>query len=147
MADAAVVVEDVTQADDETVAALARLYPQIRRKSTADREGVARFLSWPGCTLYVARISGEIVGTVALVIHPGAGSGMAATIWSLVVDEAQRRQGIGSALLSAALEKAKRSGARRCSLRSAATREAAHALYLSAGFEQSSSPNFDYYFS
>jgi len=58
-----------------------------------------------------------------------------AWIEDVVVDEAGRGQGVGAALVQAALERSAERGARTVDLTSRPSREAANRLYLRLGFE------------
>ena len=62
-------------------------------------------------------------------------TGLQARIEDVVVDGEHRRRGIAKILTEAAIERARKSGAKRVGLTSRPTREAANALYLSMGFE------------
>ena len=53
----------------------------------------------------------------------------------MIVDEAAARQGIGEALSRAAIDEARRRGAKDVRLTSRPTREAANRLYRRIGFE------------
>jgi ribosomal protein S18 acetylase RimI-like enzyme len=76
---------------------------------------------------------GEIAGTLTLVLFRTP-TGSHAWIEDVVVDAAYRQRGIGTALIQAALEQAKRAGARKIDLTSRPSREAANRLYLQLGF-------------
>jgi ribosomal protein S18 acetylase RimI-like enzyme len=70
---------------------------------------------------------------LTLVVFP-IPTGVRAWIEDVVVDESARGNGIGDDLIVAAVEKSKRLGARSIDLTSRPAREAAHRLYLKAGF-------------
>jgi len=57
-------------------------------------------------------------------------------ISEMVVDEAFRKRGIGTALLGTIIDTARQRGCRRIELDSAFHREAAHRFYAKAGFEK-----------
>lgn len=125
----------VREANDELVEACARLLPQL--SSTAvplDREAVGRLLASDANTVLVARVEGEAVGMLTLVMFP-LPSGVRARIEDVVVDEAARGLGIGGALTEEALRLADAAGARTVDLTSRPSRQAANRLYERLGFE------------
>ena len=85
--------------------------------------------------MFVARDidTGQIVGSLTLALFR-IPTGLRAWIEDVVVDEAARGQGIGSALNHAALERARQEGAKTVDLTSRPTREAANRLYQRLGF-------------
>lgn len=133
----AVAIEEATAATDEVVAAVQRLVPQVSTTAalpTADE--VRELVESPATVLLLARAGdegGEIVGmlTLALFRIP---TGLRAWIEDVVVDTAASRQGIGTALTRAAVERAASAGARTVDLTSRASREAANRLYQRVGF-------------
>ena len=98
------VVQDVTE---DLVKAFGRLLPQLSRSARAlDSAALRALVDWPGNRLLVARIDGEIVGTLTLVtfLIP---TGLRAWIEDVVVDEAARGRGVGAALTQAAVRLAR----------------------------------------
>jgi RimJ/RimL family protein N-acetyltransferase len=83
----------------------------------------------------VAEHAGTIAGYVKLGPLPLASCAHVREIKGLAVDPGLRRRGVGKALVQAAIERAKRSGARRLVLRVLAENTAARALYAACGFE------------
>jgi ribosomal protein S18 acetylase RimI-like enzyme len=83
--------------------------------------------------VFVARVDGVIVGSLTLVLYRIA-TGLKAWIEDVVVDETARGHGVGEALNRAALEEARRHGAKAVSLTSRPSRQAANRLYLRIGF-------------
>ncbi len=63
-------------------------------------------------------------------------TGLKAWIEDVVVDDEARGNGIGEALSRAAIDEARRRGAKNVSLTSRPSREAANRLYRGIGFEQ-----------
>lgn len=127
-------IEQVTDVDDELVAAIARLLPQLSPNAPAPTRGelaeVARTQ-----TLLVARDdSGSIVGSLTLVLYR-IPTGRGAVIEDVVVDASARGQGVGEALTREAIERARAAGARAVELTSRPEREAANRLYRRLGFE------------
>jgi ribosomal protein S18 acetylase RimI-like enzyme len=125
------VVEDVT---DELVKAFGRLLPQLSRSAPAlEAEALRALVGWRGNRLLVARVDGEIVGTLTLVMFP-IPTGLRAWIEDVVVDETARGYGVGAALTQAAVRFARADGARTVDLTSRPSREAANRLYERLGF-------------
>jgi ribosomal protein S18 acetylase RimI-like enzyme len=129
-------VEAVTEVTDELVEACGRLLPQLSGSSAPVGAGeLGRIVGHQGITLFVARTEGGIVGMLTLVSVPLA-SGLRARIEDVVVDEGARGQGVGTALTTAALELARRLGARNVDLTSRPSRVAANRLYQRLGFQR-----------
>ena len=86
----------------------------------------------------VARQNGVPVGTLTCALPGSSWQEIAraneAELRILAVDPAQQRQGIGSALIRASIEHARRAGCTALVLSSAAWRTAAHRLYQRLGF-------------
>ena len=128
-------IEVVEQVTDEVVQAFGRLLPQLSRSAPAlDAAGLRGLVQWPGNRLLVARLDGEIVGTLTLVTFP-VPTGLRAWIEDVVVDEAGRGRGVGAALTQAALRLAHAAGARTIDLTSRPSRAAANRLYERLGFK------------
>jgi ribosomal-protein-alanine N-acetyltransferase len=83
--------------------------------------------------ILVAEAQGAIVGAVTVGFHPGLPAGRA-HISDLLVAPLWRRRGIGSQLLAAAEQEARRRGSRECTLDVDAHNDAAIALYLRRGY-------------
>lgn len=97
---------------------------------------LAEILASPAHTLLVARNAhGRIVGQTLLIVNRKL-SGRQAWIEDVAVDEAHRGQGLGEALVRAAVERARTRGASAVYLTSRPSREAANRLYLRLGFEK-----------
>ena len=84
-------------------------------------------LDVPNVDVFLASIDGEVVGTVTF-IHQGDTTG----VWSMAIDTAHQRAGIGRRLLSAAIAKARSQGAARFFL---GATPAGYRLYESLGFK------------
>ncbi|HEY2673271.1 MAG TPA: GNAT family N-acetyltransferase [Rugosimonospora sp.] len=129
-------VEVVRHASEEVTKALGRLLPQLSRSAPPlDSEGLARLVSWNGNTLLAARLDGEIVGILTLVMFP-IPTGLRAWIEDVVVDESARGHGVGADLTREAVRLARAAGARTVDLTSRPSREAANRLYERLGFRQ-----------
>jgi ribosomal protein S18 acetylase RimI-like enzyme len=123
-----------TEVDDELVACFDRLIPQLSSSAPPPgREGLAAIINNPNCVLFIARDGGEIVGSLTLALYP-LPTGLKAWIDDVVVDDAARGAGVGAALSLAALEEARRRGAKEVDLTSRPKREAANRLYQRLGF-------------
>ena len=128
-------VERVTEATDELVEALGRLLPQVSSATPPTLEELSELLA--GDThLFVARgASGTVLGALSLALYR-VPTGLRGRIEDVVVDESARRQGIGEALVHAALAAATDARVRAVGLNSHPGREAANRLYRRLGFEQ-----------
>ena len=141
---AQVEVEVITEVNGELVAAFARLVPQLSRSAPPpDRDTLAAMVRHDAITLLVARLDGEVVGTLTLVMFP-IPTGLRAWIEDVVVDESARRTGTGQALSEAAVRIAQEAGARTVDLTSRPSRQAAGRLYERIGFVQRDSRVYRY---
>jgi len=130
-----VAVEIVRAGSDELVKAFGRLLPQLSRSAEPlDAAAIDALVAWPGNTLLVARVGGEIVGSLTLVVFP-IPTGTRAWIEDVVVDEAARGRGVGAVLTNEAVRLARAGGARTVDLTSRPARAAANRLYERLGFE------------
>ena len=93
----------------------------------------------------MARIGGQIVGGLTLAMYR-IPTGLKAWIEDVVVDEAARGRGVGEALNVAALEEARRRGAKDVNLTSRPSREVANRLYERLGFHRRDSNLYRYEF-
>ncbi|MFH8467170.1 GNAT family N-acetyltransferase [Streptomyces sp. NPDC017991] len=94
-----------------------------------DRDGVERLIVRDPEALVLAERDGELVGTVI------AGfDGWRCHLYRLAVDPARRRQGIGSALLTAAEERFVRLGGRRGDAMVLRRNASAHHAWRAAGY-------------
>lgn len=125
-------VEIVAEPTDEVVEAFAGLIPQLSSAAPPDAAALATIMAG-GSTIFIARVDGAIVGTLTLVFYRIA-TGLKAWIEDVVVDESARGHGVGEALNLAALDEAKRHGAKAVSLTSRPSRAAANRLYQRIGF-------------
>jgi ribosomal protein S18 acetylase RimI-like enzyme len=133
--DIVIAVEAAGSVDDDLVAAVGTLIPQLSSSSPApSKEALARIVDSPGAALFVARDDGRVVGMLTLITFE-IPTAVRAWIEDVVVDEAARGQGVAASLVQAALEHAEAQGARTVDLTSRPDREAANRLYLRMGFE------------
>jgi ribosomal protein S18 acetylase RimI-like enzyme len=137
-------VEAVRRVTDELVNACRRLLPQLSSSAPPlGADDLARIADHQANTLFVARTQGVIVGMLTLVVFP-LPSGLRARIEDVVVDEAARGQGVGTALTMAALGLAREQGARSVDLTSRPSRVAANRLYQHLGFQLRDSSVYRY---
>jgi ribosomal protein S18 acetylase RimI-like enzyme len=129
---------NVSEVTEELYDAVQRLIPQLGAHKTAPSlEELRRLTTSESSKLVVARQSTEdglIVGILCLTIYR-VPTGLRSIIEDVIVDESERRQGIGEALVRHALKLAREAGADGVSLTSNPQREAANQLYRSMGFE------------
>jgi ribosomal protein S18 acetylase RimI-like enzyme len=138
----AVVIEVVRDADDEFVAAFGRLLPQLSQSAKPlGHAAIEQILAHDATTVFVARVDGVIVGTLTLVMVP-VPSGLRARIEDVVVDNAARGLGIGSALTQAAIQHARWANARTLDLTSRPDRDSAGRLYVRLGFRERDSRTY-----
>jgi ribosomal protein S18 acetylase RimI-like enzyme len=120
--------------DDELVAAFERLIPQLSSSSPPPtRDLLEELVESPMTVLFLARVGGAILGSLTLVFYR-IPTGLKAVIEDVVVDAEARGRGVGEQLSTAALDEARRRGAKDVSLSSRPSREAANRLYLRLGF-------------
>lgn len=127
-------IEIVSEATDEVHGALARLVPQLSSSPPPTMGQLAEIVADPETTLFVARLDGEIVGTLTLAMFRTP-TALKAWIEDVVVDDAARGHGVGDQLSREALATALQRGAKSVSLTSRPSREAANRLYQRIGFE------------
>lgn len=138
------VIERVRTVDDDVVAALNRLLPQLTSDPRAlTARALTEIIEAPGTALFVARVNGGVVGSVTVVAY-GVPSGTRAWVEDVVVDAAARGAGVGEALVRAALAEAGALGARTVDLTSSPPREAAIRLYHRVGFRRRETSVFRY---
>ena len=133
----AVQVSEVTAVDDELVEAWVRLTPQLSSSSPPpSRAALEEITASPGTVLLVGREDGgPILGSLTLVLFR-IPTGLRAIIEDVVTDDAARRKGVGTALVTTAIRVAEERGCRTVDLTSRPSREAANRLYLELGFQR-----------
>lgn len=130
----------------QLVEAFARLVPQLSSSSpppTAD--DLAEIVDNPHSVLFLAIDTDaegvadgaveSVIGALTLAFYR-LPTGLKAWIEDVVVDEAGRGRGVGAALNEAAIDEARRRGAKHVSLTSRPSREAANRLYQRLGFDR-----------
>jgi len=134
----------ITVIDDEIVECFRRLMPQLSPAiRPPDKQELEEMVAVDNCALLAARddAGGEIIGTLTLLVFR-APTGVQAWIEDVVVDEKPRGRRAGYALMKAALETARSSGANCVSLTSRPARREANRLYKKLGFTR---PKTNYY--
>lgn len=136
----------MTAVDDELVAAFDRLVPQLSQSAPPPgRAGLEAIVGNPHSVLFTARLDGTIVGALTLATYY-LPTGLKAWIEDVVVDDRARGAGVGAALNQAALDEARRRGAKEVDLTSRPSREAANRLYSRLGFVQRTTNVYRYTF-
>lgn len=131
-----VVVEKVQKVTSEVVLAFASLIPQLSRSNPAPTEAELNdMVASPASDVFIARVDGNIVGSLTLVTFR-IPTGIRAWIEDVVVDESARGHGVGEALNQAAIAEARKKSAVTIDLTSRPSREAANRLYQRIGFVQ-----------
>ena len=128
-------IRDATPADADAVAGLLGElgYPC---SASAAEDQLRRFTAQPRSRVQLAEVAGRVVGLVATHVVPRLdGDGPSCRITDLVVSQATRRSGIGTALVAAAEREARRQAAPRLDLSSGEWRADAHAFYDRLGFD------------
>lgn len=129
-------IERAREVDDELVAAVARLLPQLTaRNPPPGLVELTELVATPGTVLLLAREGDAVLGMLTFVSYR-IPAGLRGRIEDVVVDEAARGKGVGEALVQAALELAAQHGVQSVALTSSPSREAANRLYRRLGFEQ-----------
>jgi ribosomal protein S18 acetylase RimI-like enzyme len=134
-------IEVVQKVTDEVVEGFGRLLPQLSKSARRlDADALTAIASAQANSVLIARVGGEIVGTLTLVIFP-IPTGIRAWIEDVVVDESMRGKEfggkrVGEALTVEAVRIATQAGARTVDLTTRPSRLAAGKLYERLGFEQ-----------
>lgn len=128
-------IELAKSVSDELFTAVNRLLPQLSSAQPPSIGELQLIVDDPDTGLFVARLDGEIVGMLTLVLFR-IPTGVKAWIEDVVVDDSARGHGVGEGLSRAALDHAAVHGAKAVSLTSRSSREAANRLYRRIGFTQ-----------
>ncbi len=129
-------VEAVTEVTPDLIEAMERLIPQLSSSNPPPTEReLTAIVTSRATVLFVARDDDDdtILGSLTLALFR-IPTGLRAWIEDVVVDGAARGKGVGEALNLAAIEHARRAGARTVDLTSRPSREAANRLYQRLGF-------------
>jgi ribosomal protein S18 acetylase RimI-like enzyme len=142
-------IELVQKVTGEVVEAFGRLLPQLSASARPlEADDLAEIASAQANSLLIARVGGEIVGTLTLVIFQ-IPTGVRAWIEDVVVDQEARGKQfggkrVGEALTSEAIRIAREAGARTVDLTTRPSRVAAGKLYERLGFKQRDSRVYRY---
>jgi GNAT superfamily N-acetyltransferase len=123
-------------ADDEFGAKRHRVEQPLPQEYYAAFDAIA---ASPSNLLYVAEADGEIVGTLQLTFIPGLDylGAERMLIEAVRVARERRNSGLGKAMITQAIELARRRGCQRVELTSSASRKDAHRFYERLGFTAS----------
>lgn len=142
-------IQVVQKVTDEVVEAFGRLLPQLSTSARPlDADALTAIASAQANTVLIARVGGEIIGTLTVVIF-SIPTGVRAWIEDVVVDQAARGKEFGGkrageALTIEAIRIAREAGARTVDLTTRPSRVAAGKLYERLGFEQRDSRVYRY---
>jgi ribosomal protein S18 acetylase RimI-like enzyme len=134
-------ISQVLVADDDALTALNRLLPQLSSTAKALEIGDLEEIVAAETTLFLAYVDEIAVGTLSLIFYRTP-SGLRSRIEDVVVDRSARGHGLGRALTRAAVDAARRRGARSIDLTSRPSRVAANELYKSEGFQLRESASY-----
>jgi GNAT superfamily N-acetyltransferase len=124
-------------ANQQDATPLAVLAGQLGYPSTNGQlaHRLAEILSRPDQAVFVAEVAGQIGGWVHVFACPTVESDIYAEIGGLVVEQEQRGQGVGKALMGRAEDWARERGIHEMRLRSNIIRKEAHQFYEGIGYE------------
>ena len=144
MSTSVIVVEPVTSVTLDLVAAMGRLLPQLHPTlPLPTAEVLDDVLQCQATTLLVARegAQGPVVGTACVVVYRTP-SRLHARLENVIVDDPARGRGVGAALTSEAVRRAREAGCSVIELNTNPRREEANRLYQRLGFERHHTNNF-----
>jgi len=129
------VIREARPEDEERVLNLLPLIPANEAMTSAEKEAAAqRFRESLSIDVLVAEVDGTVVGFLVLAFVPAL-SGLRALIDDQAVDPDYRRQGLGAALVEAAIQRASRRGATHLLVDTSRGDPAARDFYKACGFE------------
>jgi ADP-ribose pyrophosphatase YjhB (NUDIX family)/ribosomal protein S18 acetylase RimI-like enzyme len=129
------VIREARPEDEDRVLQLLPLIPANQHLTAEETEAAARrFRESLTMDVLVAEVDGNVVGFLVLAFVPAL-SGLRALIDDQAVDPDYRRQGLGAALVEAAIQRASRRGATHLLVDTSRGDPAAKAFYKACGFE------------
>jgi ADP-ribose pyrophosphatase YjhB (NUDIX family)/GNAT superfamily N-acetyltransferase len=129
------VIRDARPEDESSVLDLLPLIPGNEGMTDAEKQTAAqRFRESLSIDVLVAEVDGQVVGFLVLAFVPTL-SGLRALIDDQAVDPDYRRQGLGAALVEAAMQRASRRGATHLLVDTSRGDRAAREFYEACGFE------------
>lgn len=129
------VIREARPEDESSVIDLLPLIPANKDATPADKQAAAqRFRESLAIDVLVAEVDGSVVGFLVLAFVPTL-SGFRALIDDQAVDPDYRRQGLGAALVEAAMQRASRRGATHLLVDTSRGDQAAREFYQACGFE------------
>lgn len=129
-------IELLTEVDQATAEAVARLVPQVSsRVAQVSPDRVRSVAASPASCIVVARDGGKVVGSATLLILVTL-VGSFGYLEEVVVDQRVRGHGVGRQLVSGVLDVARAKRLDFVELTSRSSREAANALYQSLSFDR-----------
>ena len=141
-----ITIDELREVTDDVVDAFARLLPQLSTSAKPlDAAAIKDVVSSSAVTVLLAKSEDKIIGALSLVLFR-IPTGVRGWIEDVVVDAAAGRQGVGTALVGAAVNRARAAGARTVDLTTRPSRVAAGNLYERAGFTQRDTRVYRYTF-
>jgi ribosomal protein S18 acetylase RimI-like enzyme len=129
-------IEVIKHFSDDLLSAVNSLLPQLTSTGRAMTAAeLSTMVASPSANLFIARDKNGIVGMISLAVAQMP-TGLRSYLEDLVVDSSYRRHGVATALLQAAIETAKNSGARTLDMTSRSSRAGAIQLYERLGFRR-----------
>ncbi len=142
---------EIRKAVQQDVPRILELYRQLEI-TTAPAEGdkqpeaddyrkvFDRISGYPGMELVVAEEDGQVIGSLEILVVPNLShKGLPwALVENVIVEETRRRSGVGRALMTYAINRAKAAGCYRITLSSNNNRQDAHRFYEAIGLKSSS---------
>ena len=132
-------IEEIQKVTEEVIDAMNRLIPQLSSSyASPSIQDLEQIVSSPCTSLFVARNinqNSRIVGSLTLVLYR-IPTGIRAWIEDVVVDQDERKKGIGEALNRFAIDYSSKQDAHSINLTSHPNRKGANRLYRDLGFKQ-----------
>ncbi len=129
------VIREARPEDESRVLELLPLIPANEDLTAVERQAAAqRFRESLAIDVLVAEVDGDVVGFLVLAFVPAL-SGLRALVDDQAVDPDYRRQGLGAALVEAAIQRASRRGATHLLVDTSRGDQAAREFYQACGFE------------